>query len=133
VGRRLRKGKKKDPYRRRKEVALPTRPGDDGANLSRPEATMTPNPPLSVPNAARLFWLLGTPARLRMLRVILGKGEACVSDLAAAARLPRATVSNHLALLRRGGVVERRRAGHQVFYHITSPPALRLLGEVGEG
>jgi DNA-binding transcriptional ArsR family regulator len=94
---------------------------------------MTPRPRLSVPEAAHLFGLLGTRARLRLLLLIRGKGEACVCDLVAAARLPRPTVSNHLMLLRRGGVIGRRRAGHQVFYRITSPRALELLRAVGEG
>ena len=54
---------------------------------SCPEATRTRRrvpgrpPPLPDPNAARLFWLLGAPARLRLLRVIRGKGEVCVGDL----------------------------------------------------
>jgi ArsR family transcriptional regulator len=68
-----------------------------------------------------------------MLRVIRGKGEVCVGDLAAAARLPRVSVSNHLALLRRGGVVERRRAGHQVLYRVASPQALELLRAAEKG
>jgi DNA-binding transcriptional ArsR family regulator len=106
---------------------------------SCPEATRTRRrvpgrpPPLSVPNAARLFWLLGAPARLRLLRVIQRKGEVCVGDLAAAARLPRVSVSNHLALLRRADVVGRRRAGHQVFYRVSSPLARELLRAAEEG
>jgi ArsR family transcriptional regulator len=72
-------------------------------------------------------------SRLRLLLLIRGKGEACVADLVAAARLPRPTVSNHLALLRRGGVVGRRRAGHRVFYRITSPLVAKLLRTVEEG
>jgi ArsR family transcriptional regulator, lead/cadmium/zinc/bismuth-responsive transcriptional repressor len=133
VGRRLRKGKKKDPYRRRKGVAIPTRPGDDRANLSRPEATMTPSPPLPVPATAQLFHLLGDPTRLRLLLLIRGKGEACVGDVAAAAGMSREATTYHLKLLRLGGVVGTRRAGQQVFYRVTSPPALELLRAVGEG
>src|SRR5262245_54719607 len=45
------KARKKDAYRRRLVVALLARPGDERANLSRPEATMTPNAPPSVPKA----------------------------------------------------------------------------------
>jgi DNA-binding transcriptional ArsR family regulator len=51
----------------------------------------------------------------------------------AAVGQPQPTVSNHLAVLRRGGVVEPRRSGHQVFYRITSPLALELLRAVKQG
>jgi DNA-binding transcriptional ArsR family regulator len=90
-------------------------------------------PPPSVEEAAQLFRLLGEPARLRVLLALSAKGEARPSDLAAAAGLTRAATVYHLMMLRRGGVVGTRRAGQQVFYRVTSPPVLRLLGEVGEG
>jgi DNA-binding transcriptional ArsR family regulator len=124
---------RESPAGRREGVAIPARPGDDGANLSRPEATMTPNPPLSVKEAAELFGLLGQPARLRMLLTLRDRGEACVTDVAAWVGQPQSTVSKHLAMLRAEGVVGRRRAGQRVFYRITSPPALLLLREVEEG
>jgi ArsR family transcriptional regulator len=65
--------------------------------------------------------------------LIRGKGEACVGDLVAAARLPRPTVSNHLALLRRGGVAESRRAGKHLFYRVATPLVAEVLRPVGEG
>jgi len=94
---------------------------------------MTPSPPFSAQEAAQLFRLLGESARLHILLLLRQKGEASVGDLVAAVGLPRATVSNHLMLFRRGGVVGRRRAGHRVFYRITSPLVLLLLREVEEG
>jgi ArsR family transcriptional regulator len=84
-----------------------------------------------VPEAARLFRLLGEPTRLRVLLLIRGRGEARPSDLAAAAGLTRATTVYHLMLLRRGGVVGTRRAGQQVFYRITSPWVAEVLKAVG--
>ena len=124
---------RESPAGRRKGVALPTRPGDEGANLSRPEATGTPSPPPSVPATARLFHLLGDPTRLRVLLLIREKGEACPAALAAAAGMSRQATIYHLKLLRRGGVAGSRRAGHQVFYRITSRLVADLLREVEEG
>jgi ArsR family transcriptional regulator, lead/cadmium/zinc/bismuth-responsive transcriptional repressor len=124
---------RESPAGRREVVALPTRPGDEGANLSRPEVTMTPSPPPSVPATARLFHLLGDPTRLRVLLLIREKGEASPADLAAAAGMSRQATTYHLTLLRRGGVAGSRRAGHQVFYRITSRLVAGLLREVGEG
>jgi DNA-binding transcriptional ArsR family regulator len=92
------------------------------------------SPPLSAPKAGQLFRLLGEPARLHILLLLLRqKGEACLGDLAAVAGLTRAATVYHLMMLRRGGVVGARRAGQQVFYRITSPLVLELLREVEEG
>jgi len=94
---------------------------------------MTTNLPLPVPATAQLFHLLGDPTRLRVLLLIREKGEACPGDLAAAARMSRQATNYHLRLLRRSGVAGSRRAGHQVFYRITSRLVAELLREVGEG
>jgi DNA-binding transcriptional ArsR family regulator len=55
---------------------------------------------------------LANPTRLRMLEV-LAEGEASVKALSAQLRLSQPRVSWHLALLRRGGVIRRRREGRQ--------------------
>lgn len=59
-------------------------------------------------------------ARLRIID-LLGKGESSVSALAAALGIGRATVSQHLAVLREQGVVRTRRSGTTVFYSIADP------------
>jgi DNA-binding transcriptional ArsR family regulator len=99
------------------------------------EATMARkrSPPLSVREAARLFRLLGKPARLRLLLVLRDQGEAWVGDLIAAAGLSRYVARRHLPLLRRRGVIGHRKAGQRAFYRITSPLVLDLLRDVGEG
>jgi DNA-binding transcriptional ArsR family regulator len=94
---------------------------------------MTPNALRSVPEAAQLFALLGDPTRLRVLLALRDKGEACAGDLSAFAQMSQQAANYHLALLRRRGVVGRRRAGQQVFYRVASPLALKLLRAVGEG
>jgi DNA-binding transcriptional ArsR family regulator len=90
-------------------------------------------PPLSVQEAVQLFRLLAEPARLRVLVLVRDRGEACVGDLAAAVGQSLPTVSNHLAFLRHAGAVERRRAGHQVFYRVASPLVAEVLEGVGGG
>jgi DNA-binding transcriptional ArsR family regulator len=92
-----------------------------------------PQPPLSVPEAADLFRLLGDPRRLRLLLALAGRGEAFVGDLAAAAGLPRPTTSNYLLRLRLAGVVTSRWEGHRAYYRLTSPFVAEVLRGVRGG
>ncbi|HEX4214136.1 MAG TPA: metalloregulator ArsR/SmtB family transcription factor [Candidatus Dormibacteraeota bacterium] len=57
---------------------------------------------------------LASPTRLRILEV-LAEGELSVQELALRLRMSQPRVSWHLALLRRGGALQRRREGRQVF------------------
>jgi DNA-binding transcriptional ArsR family regulator len=90
------------------------------------------SPLLSVPEAARLFQLLGDASRLRLLRVLAERQEACVGDLCTAVRMPQSATSHHLMLLRRGQLVDYRRAGKQNFYRIRSPLVPELLRQISE-
>jgi DNA-binding transcriptional ArsR family regulator len=90
------------------------------------------SPTLSIPEAARLFQLLGDASRLRLLRVLAERHEACVSDLCTAIRMPQSATSHHLMLLRRGQLVDCRRAGKHNFYRISSPLVPELLRQIAE-
>ena len=93
--------------------------------------TRPPRP--SLPEAARLFRLLGEPTRLRMLLFLADRGEAFVGALTEVAGLAVATVSKHLLRLRLAGVVASRREGKRVYYRLSSPFVADLLREVCEG
>ena len=64
---------------------------------------------------SRLFGLLGEPTRVRILLLLCG-GEHNVSRLCALLKLPQPTVSHHLGLLRRGGLLTSRRDGKSIHY-----------------
>jgi DNA-binding transcriptional ArsR family regulator len=91
-----------------------------------------PQPPLSVPEAARLFRLLGDAGRLRMLLLLADRSEVSVGDVAGATGQPQSTISWHLGLLRRCRVVDCRREGKHNYYRLSSPFAAELLREVCE-
>ena len=76
--------------------------------------------------ASELLRALGNRHRLLML-CQLTEGERSVGDLAAFLKLRDSTVSQHLSLLRRDGLVRARRDGQTIWYHIASPPARRVL------
>ena len=76
--------------------------------------------------ASELLKSLGNPHRLLIL-CQLTEGERSVGDLASFLRLRDSTVSQHLSLLRRDGLVRARRDGQTIWYSIASPPARRVL------
>ena len=68
--------------------------------------------------------VLGDPGRLRLLSLIAGApdGEACQCDLADALGLAQPTVSHHLRVLERSGLIEREQRGRWAFYRARSEP-----------
>src|SRR5216684_8540986 len=75
---------------------------------------------------ATLFRVLGHPARVRILEV-LREGERSVGALQAELELDSGGTSQHLAVLRRIGVVESRREGTSVYYRVDDPQVFELL------
>ncbi|MDT0494027.1 ArsR/SmtB family transcription factor [Kitasatospora albolonga] len=78
--------------------------------------------------AASVFGMLSDPTRLHLLW-LLAKGEADVGSLAESCAASRTAVSQHLAKLRIGGLVETRRAGRHVFYRLVDGHLRRLVVE----
>ena len=74
---------------------------------------------------AERFRVLGDPLRLRLLH-ILGNGERSVGSLVEETEASQANVSKHLQILRRAGLVERRKAGLMAFYRIADPSIFHL-------
>lgn len=64
---------------------------------------------------AELFKALGHPARIRILELLSGK-EVPVSRLLEDTGMEPSHLSQHLAVLRRAGVVASRREGNAVYY-----------------
>jgi ArsR family transcriptional regulator len=75
---------------------------------------------------ADLFRVLGHPARVRIIG-LLRDGERSVGDLQAELGLDSSGTSQHLAALRRQGLLEARRSGTNVFYRVRDPRAFQLL------
>lgn len=69
---------------------------------------------------------LAHPARLRIL-AMLAEGELCVCQLTAALELAPSTVSQHLSVLSRGGLVTERKEGRLVFYRLHDESAATTL------
>src|SRR5437764_1136111 len=75
---------------------------------------------------ANLFRVLGHPARVRILELLRG-GERSVGALQAELELDSGGTSQHLAALRRIGLVQSRREGTNVFYRVDDDRVFDLL------
>ena len=81
--------------------------------------------PLYVTKAS-MFRTLGHPARVRILE-LLRDGEHAVGALQESLGLDSGGTSQHLAALRRIGLVESRREGTSVYYRAADPKVFDLL------
>ena len=77
-------------------------------------------------SASELLKALANRHRLLIICQLID-GERSVGDLAEFLGLRDSTVSQHLALLRRDGLVAARRDAQTIYYSITSDPAREVL------
>ena len=75
---------------------------------------------------AEFFKTLGHPARIRVLE-LLSQREYAVAEMLPEVGIEAANMSQHLAVLRRMGLVTTRKEGSTVFYSLTSPHVAELL------
>jgi ArsR family transcriptional regulator len=78
-------------------------------------------------SAASLLRALAHEARLMVL-CQLAEGERSAGDLAADTEMSQSAFSQHLAKLREEGLVATRREGTSIFYRISDPAALAVIG-----
>jgi DNA-binding transcriptional ArsR family regulator len=76
--------------------------------------------------AAGLMKALANPRRL-MILCELHKGERCVGALARAVGLGQSALSQHLARLRREGLVRTRREAQTIHYALASPKVREVM------
>jgi ArsR family transcriptional regulator len=75
--------------------------------------------------------LIGQPARIQIL-LTLGAREACVCHLEAVTGMRQASISQHLMVLRRAGLVTAQRDGRNIFYHLCQPEIVRVLEQAAQ-
>ncbi len=80
---------------------------------------------------AELCKALASEQRQAILHVI-GDGEKCVGDLAAEIDLPIHNVSQHLRVLREGGLVVSRKEGLNVYYRVANMKFMQACALVRE-
>lgn len=81
--------------------------------------------------AAEVLRVLAHPHRLRFVDLLLNR-RLRVGELAEAAGLAPAAVSQHLNHMRAHGILAVERDGREAYYHVISPHARQLLACIRE-
>jgi ArsR family transcriptional regulator, arsenate/arsenite/antimonite-responsive transcriptional repressor len=71
---------------------------------------------------------LGDTTRQALLKLLQQEGEQCVGCLVDRFGLAQPTISHHLLLLKRAGLVKSHKAGKQVFYAIDQDNVVECCG-----
>ncbi len=77
-------------------------------------------------DAARLLHALANEKRLLLL-CLLVEGERSVGELNARVELSQSALSQHLAVLRKDGLVNTRREAQTIYYSLVHGPAHRII------
>lgn len=77
---------------------------------------------------ANLFKALSHPARIRILEILSVNGRRTgVAEILADTGIEATLLSQHLAVLKRHGVVRSERVGNAVYYELAHPSVAELL------
>jgi len=74
-----------------------------------------------------LFHALSDPNRLKILR-LLGTDELCVSDIGKRFAITQPSVSHHLDILKRAGLVTSEKRGREVYYRFNREAIFECCG-----
>ncbi|HEY8414272.1 MAG TPA: metalloregulator ArsR/SmtB family transcription factor [Thermaerobacter sp.] len=98
-----------------------------GVPHTKPQAEESEQRQLEI--RAKFFDGLANPTRLRIVELLLDRGELNVSQLVEATGVSQGQVSNQLACLKWCGYVTSRSEGRYVYYRVTDP-RIRTLVEL---
>jgi DNA-binding transcriptional ArsR family regulator len=82
--------------------------------------------PTGLSKVSDLLQAISTEPRLQILMAI-GEGEACVCHLEAVLGYRQAYISQQLMALREAGVLDTRRDGKFIYYHLENPALLEMV------
>ncbi|MBZ9556892.1 MULTISPECIES: metalloregulator ArsR/SmtB family transcription factor [unclassified Modicisalibacter] len=92
----------------------------------QPTAILLEGSGTAINQATNLLKAMANENRLRIL-CLLDDGELSVSELNARLALSQSALSQHLAILRREGLVTTRRASQTIYYSLQGDQARTLL------
>ena len=76
---------------------------------------------------AKIMKTIAHPDRIRIAQLLKGK-EMNVSDIHKKLDLKQAVTSQHLTRMKDNGLLSSRRSGNTVFYSLTAPEVMRVIG-----
>ncbi len=84
-----------------------------------------------IDRASRSLKAMSHPLRLKIL-CVLGDREVSVQDIVDSVGTSQSNISQHLAILRDKGILSARKEANKVFYRVSDPRTLRLIGMMQE-
>ena len=75
----------------------------------------------------RVFQAMADKTRLRILELLRDQ-ERCVSDICDHFDMTQPSISHHLDILKRAGLVEREKRGREVYYRFTKDTIVECCG-----
>ncbi len=84
----------------------------------------------TVPDWPQIFKAIGHSTRYQIVMGLLEKDNCDVSTMQKILKVPQATLSQHLSVLKNAGVVEFKREGTRVCYSINSLALEKLLRQI---
>ena len=86
------------------------------------------NPPAEE-ELARFLTVISQSSRIKIL-FVLSTHEACVCHLEAALGMRQASISQHLMVLKKAGVVTAHREQRNIFYRLVNPDLIPWIGQL---
>jgi len=83
----------------------------------------------SIREISAILTCMSQPARIQILMSLCCQ-EACVCHLETAIGMSQASISQHLMIMRKNGLVVTRRDGRHIFYSISNPSLLEIFEKV---
>lgn len=80
-----------------------------------------------IEQAARALKAISHPLRLKIL-CVLGDQEVSVQDIVEQVGTSQSNISQHLAILRDKDVLRTRKDANRVYYRVSDPRTLKLIG-----
>ena len=73
---------------------------------------------------------IADPVRMQIVLYFAGKGPECVGDIAKHFTISRQTVSHHLQIMERAGVLSVHKKGREIFYKFEAPYVIEQLDTI---
>ncbi|QDV68872.1 Biofilm growth-associated repressor [Rosistilla carotiformis] len=89
-------------------------------------------PDASATDFAKLAWAIAHPARVQIVRLLIGRKACVCGDIVAQLPLAQSTVSQHLKILKESGLIEGEVDGPKVCYCINHERLARLKTLIAE-
>lgn len=84
---------------------------------------------MKINRAVTLFKMMSNPIRLKILKQLSKGGELCVGSLEEAVGSSQSSTSQHLAHLKKSGVLKCEKRGKNVCYGIADQDIMNLINE----